>query len=109
MSEHSDHKTVNVKILNRDYQVNCPTGAESELAQAAEYLSQKMSELQSRTRLIGTERIAIMAALNIAHELFSQKQGKEAYVLSISEKIERLTHKLANSLSKRNTTVTTPE
>lgn len=108
-TDNSELKTVTIQILNRDYQVNCPTGAEAELKQAAQYLSQKMVDIQSKTRQVGTERVAIMAALNIAHELISQNEGKEAYVLNISEKIERLTNKLANSLTKKSTSTATTE
>jgi cell division protein ZapA len=101
VSESTESKTVTVKILNRSYQVNCPPEAESELQQSAEYLTQKIMEIQSKSRLVNMEHLAIMAALNITHELFAQQTGKEAYVLEISEKIERLTHKLAQTLSKK--------
>lgn len=101
MSESTESKTVTVKILNRSYQINCPPEAESELHQSAEYLTQKMLEIQKKARLVNAEHLAIMAALNITHELFAQQTGKEAYVLEISEKIERLTHKLAQTLSRK--------
>lgn len=101
MSESTESKTVTVKILNRSYQITCPSEAEAELHQSAEYLNQKMLEIQAKARLVNIEHLAIMAALNITHELFAQQTGKEAYVLEISEKIERLTHKLAQTLSKK--------
>ena len=106
MSEPTESKTVTVKILNRSYQINCPPEAETELHQSAEYLNQKMAEIQTKARLVNTEHLAIMAALNITHELFAQQTGKETYVLEISEKIERLTHKLAQTLSKKRVEIT---
>jgi cell division protein ZapA len=105
VSEATESKTVTVKILNRNYQINCPPDAEPELHQSAEYLNQKMLEIQAKARLVNAEHLAIMAALNITHELFAQQTGKEAYVLEISEKIERLTHKLAQTLSKNYATI----
>ena len=101
MSESTESKTVTVKILNRSYQINCPAEAEPELHQSAEYLTQKMTEIQAKARMVNAEHLAVMAALNITHELFAQQTGKETYVLEISEKIERLTHKLAQTLSKK--------
>ncbi|MEY3182788.1 MAG: hypothetical protein RLZ35_773 [Pseudomonadota bacterium] len=101
MSESTEQKTVTVKILNRSYQINCPPEAESELHQSADYLNEKMAEIQAKARLVNTEHLAVLAALNITHELFAQQTGKEAHVLEISEKIERLTHKLTQTLSKR--------
>lgn len=91
-------KTLEVKILNNAFAVTCPEGAEEQLADAAIYLDQKMRDIKSHGRVLGLERIAVMAALNIAHELLSYRQQKEAYVQSVSEHIERLQNKLDEAL-----------
>jgi cell division protein ZapA len=99
VSEPTELKTVTITILNRNYQINCPVEAEPALHQSAEYLNQRMTEMQSKTRLINAEHLAVMAALNITHELFAQRKGEETYALEISEKIERLSDKLDKTLS----------
>lgn len=91
-------KSVTVKLLNKEFQVSCPPGAEDQLNDAAHYLNQKMREIRKTGRVIGIERMAIMAALNIAHELIVFRQQKEAYVQSVSEHIERLQIKIDNAL-----------
>lgn len=91
-------KSVTVKLLNKEFQVSCPAGAEDQLNDAAHYLNQKMREIRKTGRVIGIERMAIMAALNIAHELAMFRQQKEAYVQSVSEQIERLQIKIDDAL-----------
>ncbi len=94
----SNFKTVDLKILNKEFQVNCPNDTESQLYAAADHLDQKMREIRSNGRVIGLERIAIMAALNISHELLIVKQQKEAYLQSMVEQIERLQNKIDEAL-----------
>lgn len=91
-------KGINVKILNKDYQVSCPPGSESQLDAAASYLDQKMRDIRQNGRVVGLERIAIMAALNITHELLSYRQQKDEYVQTVSDQIERLQLKIDEAL-----------
>jgi cell division protein ZapA len=91
-------KIVTVKILSKELQVNCPTEAEEQLNEAALYLDRKMREIRNNGRVIGLEKMAMMAALNIAHELLTHRQLKEEYVKSVSEQIERLQNKLNEAL-----------
>ncbi|WP_430460605.1 cell division protein ZapA [Thalassolituus sp. LLYu03] len=75
-------KTLELTILDREYRVNCPDGAEEKLRDAARYLNEKMQEIKqagaATGKVLGTDRIAVIAALNIAHQLReveSQQQG----------------------------------
>lgn len=85
---------IDVKILNKTFQVNCPTGAEDRLHEAAKYLDHKLREIRNQGRVIGSERLAIMAALNITHELLSLRHHKEVYVQTVTQQIECLQNKL---------------
>jgi cell division protein ZapA len=58
-----------VNLLGKEFMVACPPEERDSLVAAAAYLDRKMREIQGSGRVIGTERTAIMAALNIAHEL----------------------------------------
>lgn len=62
-------KTIEVSIMGRDFRINCPDDEREELLKAVNYLDKKMREIRDSGKVIGSERIAIMAALNIAHEL----------------------------------------
>lgn len=65
---------IKVQILGKEYPVSCPVDEQHELLIAARYLDDKMRQIRDNGRIIGTERIAVMAALNIAHELLQAKQ-----------------------------------
>ncbi len=60
---------VSVRILDKEYQVACPTEERMELLDSAEILNAKMREIRDTGRVVGLDRIAVMAALNMAHEL----------------------------------------
>jgi cell division protein ZapA len=62
-------KSLDINIMGRTYKVNCADDERDALLQAVGYLDQKMNEIKSSGRVGSLERIAVMAALNIAHEL----------------------------------------
>jgi cell division protein ZapA len=66
---------VNVKILDKEYQVSCKADEKADLLDSAELLNRKMREIRDSGKVTGLDRIAVMAALNMAHELL-QAQGK---------------------------------
>jgi cell division protein ZapA len=74
----SRDKGVSIQILGREFRVACPEGEEKQLLSSVDYLNRRMKELRDTGKVTGNERIAIMAALNIAHEFLGQKPGKSA-------------------------------
>ncbi len=68
-------QTLEVKILDRELRVACPEEERAELLDAVAYLDRKMREIRDGGKVISVERIAIMAALNIAHELLTTRLG----------------------------------
>ena len=74
--------TVSVDILDKEYQVACPPDEEAALTQAARYLDQHMRDIRSTGKVIGLERVAIMAALNLSHEVINLQEGKSPQNLS---------------------------
>jgi cell division protein ZapA len=66
---------LDVQILDREFRVACPDDEKAELLEAVGYLDKKMREIRDAGKIASTERIAIMAALNIAHELLTTKLG----------------------------------
>ena len=72
MSIHSE-KAVSINILGKEYHVSCPAGEEQNLRQAAHTLNERMASIKASGKVVGLERIAVMAALNISHELQQRK------------------------------------
>lgn len=60
--------TLDVSLLGHDYKVACKEGEEAELREAVAFLDARMREIRDSTKIHSTERIAVMAALNLAHE-----------------------------------------
>lgn len=71
----SEPRAIDVQILGRSYRVSCRREEEQALIAAADYLDQKMREIRDSNRVIGLERIAIMAGLNLAHDLLAGGRG----------------------------------
>ncbi|MEM1141940.1 MAG: cell division protein ZapA [Pseudomonadota bacterium] len=79
-----DANTFTVSILDKEYQVACPPEQQAELLLSAKHLDEQMRSIRSHGKVIGLERIAVMAALNISHELL-QAQSKLSGDSSASE------------------------
>src|SRR5216117_921271 len=60
-----------LSLLGREFRVACPDGEQKQLQASVDYLNRKMKEVRDTGKVVGNERIAIMAALNIAHEFVS--------------------------------------
>ncbi len=67
---------VSIRILEKEYQVACPAGEKADLMASAEMLNQKMREIRDSGKVVGLDRVAVMAALNIANELL-QRTGQD--------------------------------
>jgi len=68
-------RSIEIHILGRPYKVACSREEESGLIAAADYLDKKMHEIRESSKVIGAERIAIMAGLNLAHDLLTHGGG----------------------------------
>ena len=62
---------VNVKILEKEYQISCPAEERKALVDSAELLNAKMREIRDSGKVVGLDRIAVMAALNMANDLIA--------------------------------------
>ncbi|MAA73479.1 MAG: cell division protein ZapA [Salinisphaeraceae bacterium] len=73
MSDQTRSTELTVRILDRDYQVLCPENERESLLESAEYLSARMAGLKKKGQSLGSERLAVMTALNMARELLEQQ------------------------------------
>jgi cell division protein ZapA len=71
----SENKGVDVSILGREFTIACTEEERPSLLEAVSYLDKKMRDIRDTGKIVGVERIAIMAALNISHELLNTKSG----------------------------------
>jgi cell division protein ZapA len=65
---------VEVKILDKEYQVNCPPSDQEALMKSARYLDESMRKIKDRGNIHGAEKIAVMAALNITHDMLRKNR-----------------------------------
>jgi len=86
-------KGVNISIMGRDFQVACPPEEQDDLLEAARYLDKNMKEIQKTGKIIGAERCAVMAALNITNDLLKlqrQTSGQDKIQAKLSSLQERI-------------------
>ncbi len=92
---------IKVHILGKEYPVVCPQEEEHELLIAARYLDDKMRKIRDTGRVIGTERIAVMAALNIAHEFLSTRVEGAFDIATVKRRIETMEATIDQAMSEQ--------
>ena len=97
----NSNNTLTVSILDRDFRINCPANSQHELTSAAQFLDDKMREIRAAShgsgQVLGTDRIAVIAALNIAHQLQQLQNQQTQLSLELERIDERLDEALAHS------------
>lgn len=86
-------ETLAVHILGKNYQVSCPSDERDALLNASQELDRRMKAIRQTGAVIGVERIAVMAALNLAHEVVSAPkvdQSQEALLKNMHQRIDTL-------------------
>lgn len=96
-------KTLDVSIMGRNYRVTCADDEREALLAAVAYVDQKMTEIKVASKVSGTERIAVMAALNIANELLSIKIGSGFDIAELKRRMNSVQSKLDQALSQQDT------
>jgi cell division protein ZapA len=93
---------VTVRILDKEYRVACNQGEEDSLIAAARLVDQKMREIRSSGKVLGTDRIAVMASLNLAHDLLEKQNQKDTVNTGINTRLRTMQQKIDAVLSKEN-------
>lgn len=94
-------KTLDITLLGRSYRVACSDEEREALLQAVAYLEGKMGEIKKAGKVAGTERIAVMAALNIAHELLSMRLGEGFDIGAARRRLGGIEAQLEAALAKQ--------
>ncbi|MCU7905525.1 MAG: cell division protein ZapA [Candidatus Thiodiazotropha sp. (ex Epidulcina cf. delphinae)] len=98
----SNQLPVTVYILDKEYRISCLPEERESLLQAAAYVDGQMREIRQNGRIIGTERVAVMAALNMANDLLLNLQTEEDGVQNINRRIKSLQEKIEIALNTTN-------
>ena len=92
--------TVTVKILDKEYQVSCPADEVDALTRSARYLDDQMRSIRESGKVFGLDRIAVMAALNIANEYISNRDSLSATKGTVNEKVAALAARVSQALAE---------
>ena len=90
---------VSVRILEKEYQVACLPEERSELLDSAEFLNGKMRDIRDAGNIVGLDRIAVMAALNLAHELLKRNRV-EAMESEVTERVRQMRERVESALNR---------
>lgn len=89
---------VSVRILEKEYQVACPASERTALLDSAEILNARMREIRDSGKVVGLDRIAVMAALNMANELLRSQQNEKSIENSLGSRIRVLSDRVESVL-----------
>jgi cell division protein ZapA len=89
---------VTVRILEKEYHVACPAEERSALMASAELLNKKMKEIRDAGKVVGLDRVAVMAALNLANELINTKGKDEELKNIVGVRIRSMRDRLDDAL-----------
>ena len=92
---------VSVRILEKEYQVACPANERDDLLDSAEVLNTKMREIRDSGKVVGLDRIAVMAALTMANELLQTKARDEALETSLGPRLKVLNDRVESVLGNQ--------
>lgn len=93
-------ETVTVSIQGKDYQIACEPGEVEALRESARYVDDKMNEIKSGSAVLGLDRLAVLAALNIANDFLAQRTATEDVVADNETTLRSLDGKLNEALNR---------
>jgi cell division protein ZapA len=96
----SEAKPASVTILDKEYLIACSDKERELLNDAASLLNERMQEMKTSGKIIGSERIAVLAALNIANEMLAYKNENQDYTSNVDGVVRRIQDKIDDALMK---------
>ncbi|AMN46673.1 hypothetical protein ACG33_06100 [Steroidobacter denitrificans] len=90
---------VSIRILEKEYQVACLPEERSALLDSAEYLNARMREIRDTGNIVGLDRVAVMAALNLSNELLKMRAREEA-PLEAARRIRQMRERVETALDQ---------
>ena len=96
----TDAQPINISILDKDYKVACPPGEQSALLESAKFLDSKMREVRDTGNIIGSERIAVITALNMANDLLQSINVDKELGRELPPRLKDLESKISRVLEQ---------
>jgi len=91
---------INIRILDKEYVVSCPEEERQDLMASADILNERMRQTRDVAKVYGTERIAVISALNVVHESLQARRDQEDGTALFAQPITRLIEKIDAALAK---------
>jgi cell division protein ZapA len=89
---------ISVRILDKEYQVSCPASERTDLLDSAELLNVRMREIRDSGKVVGLDRIAVMAALNIANDLLKIQAKDKAIEGNLGNRLKLMAERVESAL-----------
>lgn len=89
---------VSVRILEKEYQFACPASERNDLLNSAEFLNAKMRQIRDSGKVVGLDRIAVMAALNLANDLLKNRNQGETVDSSLGLRLKSMRERVESAL-----------
>ena len=96
-------KPITVNIMDKEYVVGCAEDEREALFASVEFLNRKLREQRDSGKVIGSERVAVMAALNITHEYLDYRRANDSSASDLGEGLERIQAKIKRALARGTT------
>jgi cell division protein ZapA len=95
-------KPISINILGEEYLISCEPGEEEALRDSAAFLDNRMKEIRSSGKVMSNERIAVMAALNLSHEVLAMRDKASSDTDQLARKINTLRERIELTLNETN-------
>jgi len=89
---------ISVRILDKEYQVSCPANERTDLLDSAELLNARMREIRDTGKIVGLDRIAVMAALNIANDMLKIQAKDKAIEGNLGNRLKLMAERVESAL-----------
>lgn len=96
----SNPQPISIIILDKEYKVACPVGEQTALLASAKYLNEKMREVRDSGSILGSERIAVITALNIANDYLNTREAVKGISDDLSPRLKNLGTKISRALDE---------
>jgi cell division protein ZapA len=95
----SKRDAISINILGKEYRIGCAPDEEDALIKAARLLDSRMREIRNSGKVVGTDRIAVIAALNLAHEVLSKDHSADAAANTANKRVRALRERIEIALN----------
>ncbi len=96
----TDLSRVSIRILEKEYHVSCPPEERAALLDSAEFLNRRMREIRDSGKVVGLDRIAVMAALNFANDLLQSRGRDESVEQNVAGRLRTLCERAETALAR---------